>query len=121
MNDAHLNRQHRLLYSLRGPEWAFAIPQGDLEALEEVMRLCSEFWNGQGSLLIPVTKAGRIPDVIDLMLSVRPVDDCYLHPSLGERAQAAVQQRVGRAGPLYDEFSRWELHPLLLAPVVEDE
>lgn len=33
MNDGHLNRQHRLQYVVRGPEWAFAVPAGDLDAL----------------------------------------------------------------------------------------
>jgi hypothetical protein len=52
--DGHLNRQHRLVYYVRGPEWAFAIPAGDFDALDEVMRLCSGFWNGAGSLIVPI-------------------------------------------------------------------
>lgn len=60
MFDAHLNRQVRLSYFARGPGWAFAVPEGDLDALEEVMRACSEFWNGAGSLLVPVSRDGRV-------------------------------------------------------------
>jgi len=61
--DEHLNCQHRLRYLARGPEWAFAIPQGDLEVLEEVMGICSGFRNGVGSLLAPVRADGRMPDL----------------------------------------------------------
>jgi hypothetical protein len=46
VRDEHFNRQHRLRYWVRGPEWAFVVPQGDLAALEDVMRICSAFWNG---------------------------------------------------------------------------
>jgi hypothetical protein len=120
MNDAHLNRQHRLLYSVRGPEWAFAIPQGNFGALEDVMRRCAQVWNGAGALLIPVTANGRIPSVIDRLLDTRKVDACYLHPSLGEPAQRAVRRRVSDAMPLYDGFDDHEMHPLHLAPERDD-
>jgi hypothetical protein len=46
VRDEHFNRQHRVRYWVRGPEWAFVVPQGDLAALEDVMRICSAFWNG---------------------------------------------------------------------------
>jgi hypothetical protein len=39
--DAHLTRQQRIRYYVRGPEWGFAIPQGDLAALDDVMERCS--------------------------------------------------------------------------------
>jgi len=61
--DEHLNRQHRLSYATRGPEWAFMVPDGDLEALEEVMRLCSHFWNGAGTLLVPAGADGATPSI----------------------------------------------------------
>ena len=70
--DEHLNRQRRLTYFARGPEWAFAIPQGDLGALEDVMRRCSTFWNGVGSLLVPVRADGRIPPTVEGLLRIRP-------------------------------------------------
>jgi hypothetical protein len=120
VNDAHLNRQHRLLYSVRGPEWAFAIPQGDLEALEDAMRRCSGFWNGAGALLIPVTKNARIPSVIDELLDTRNVDGCYIHQSLGESAQRAVRERISHAPLLYDGFDDHEVHPLHLARERDD-
>ncbi|MGI8863656.1 MAG: hypothetical protein ACR2JH_04525 [Solirubrobacteraceae bacterium] len=113
MFDEHLDRQHRLTYFARGPEWAFAIPQGDLDALEDVMRRCSTFWNGVGSLLMPVRADGRIPPTIKGLLGIRPVDACYMHESLGEKARAAAQQLAG-AVPLWDGFDRHELHPLNL-------
>lgn len=92
MFDEHLNRQHRLTYVVRGPEWAFAIPQGDLAALEDVMRRCASFWNGVGSALIPVTSDGRMPRWAHMLLQVRPVDRCFMHQALGDTAQRGVQQ-----------------------------
>ena len=112
--DEHLNRQHRLSYFVRGPEWAFAIPQGDLAALEEVMQTCSTVWNGVGSLILPVRANGRMPPVTDLLLDARPVDACWMHGSLGDRARAAVQKRIPGAVPLWDGFDRDEVHPLQL-------
>lgn len=113
MFDEHFNRQHRLTYFVRGPEWAFAIPQGDLDALEEVMRRCSTFWNGVGSLIVPVREDGRIPPVVKGLLGIRRVDACYMHERLGDTARAAVE-RLTAAVPLWDGFDRDELHPLNL-------
>lgn len=50
MFEEHLNRQHRARYFVRGPEWAFALPQGDLDVLEDVMRRCSASGTERGSL-----------------------------------------------------------------------
>lgn len=109
-----LNSQHWLTYTVRGPEWAFAVPQGDLAALEDVMRRCSTFWNGAGSLIIPVRRDGRIPKVIDWFLHCRPVDACFWHESLSERAVAGLQEKIAGAQRLWDEFDRHENHPLHL-------
>jgi hypothetical protein len=112
--DAHLNRQHRLTYFIRGPEWAFAIPQGDVAVLEDVMRRCATFWNGAGSLLIPVRADGRMPRSLDILLQTRPVDACYMHEELGDVARTAVQERIPGAVRLWDGFDDRELHPLHL-------
>jgi hypothetical protein len=109
-----LNSQHWLSYTVRGPEWAFAVPQGDLEALEEIMGGCSTFWNGAGSLIIPVRRDGRIPEVIDWFLRSRPVDGCFWHESLSERAVDGLQRKIGGAQRLWDGFDRHENHPLHL-------
>jgi hypothetical protein len=69
MFDEHLDRQLLLNYFVRGPEWAIAIPKGDVEALEDAMRRCSTFWNGPGTLLIPVTEEGRLPRLLDFRVS----------------------------------------------------
>jgi hypothetical protein len=114
--DEHLNRQHRLTYFVRGPEWAFAIPQGDLGALEEVMRRCSTFWNGVGSLLAPVSRDGRTPTWVHGLLRIRPVDACFMHHSLGEAARRSVERRIPGATMLWDGFDEHEVHPLHLAP-----
>jgi hypothetical protein len=117
MFDEHLNRQHRLAYVVRGPEWAFAIPQGDLEALEEVMQLCSSNWNGVNSLIIPVPRTGRLPSDLDVYLTTRPVDQCWLHQALSAEAGAAVSARLPESAQLHDGFDRHQLHPLNLEPV----
>jgi hypothetical protein len=119
--DEHLNRQHRLTYFVRGPEWAFAIPQGDLGALEEVMRRCATFWNGVGSLLIPVGADGRIPRWVDFLLEVRSVDACFMHHGLSESAKSVVQRRIPGAVRLFDTFDDHEIHPLSVIPAQHDK
>jgi hypothetical protein len=119
MFDSHLNGQHRLNYLARGPEFAFAIPAGDLDALEEVMGLCSGFWNGPGSLIVPVTRTGGLDGYLSRFLAIRPVDRCWLHPGLGDPARAAVERTMPSAA-LHSHFDESEVHPLLLAPAPLD-
>jgi hypothetical protein len=102
----------RLHYSFRGPEWAFAIPQGDLDALDEVMRLSSQFWNGAGALIVPISATGRIPDSISAFTENRPVEHCWLHPSLGSRPRSAASAMFTNTSALVDGFDRDEVHPL---------
>lgn len=116
MFDEHLNRQHRLSYLARGPEWAFAIPQDDFEALEDVMQRCSTFWNGVNSLLVPVSRDGRLNSSLEGLLRTRPVDQYLMHEGLVPRARQAVIERFPEASPLHEHFNEGELHPLLLAP-----
>jgi hypothetical protein len=52
--------QHRLQFALRGTEWVFAIPSGDLAALDEIAARCCDFWNGANSLLIAVGDNGAL-------------------------------------------------------------
>ena len=110
----------RLSYSLRGPEWGFAVPQGDLEALEDVLRLCSTFWNGIGSLIIPVRSDGRIYHSLDRALEVRKVEQVLAHESLEECASEALRERVGRVAPLR-AIDKHEIHPLFLSLNDRDE
>jgi hypothetical protein len=117
MLDEPLSRPHRLRYSVRGPEWAFAIPQGDLNALDEVMRRCALFWNGTGSLIVPVRSDGRINREIDGFLIARSVEHCFFHESLSDRAREAVAERFPRSSQLWDHFDDDEVHPLLFAPI----
>lgn len=122
MFDEHLTRQHRLNYFVRGPEWAFALPQGDLAALEDIMRRCSGFWNGVGSLLVPVWADGRLPRWLDSYLGLRGIDQCFMHEALGERASASVRERFPCATPMWDRFDEHEIHPLhLLGPRSPEE
>jgi hypothetical protein len=113
--DEYLEGQHRLGYFIRGPEWAFVLPQGDLEALDDVVRTCSTLWNGVGSLLIGIDRAGRQAPTGSL-LSARPVDTVWLHPALGDRARAAASAAFPNAEPMHELFDAEEVHSLLLGP-----
>ena len=118
MGDRPENQQVSVTFWWRGPEWAFALPQGDLHALEQVIAGCSHFWNGANSLLIPVRADGRVPRYLELLLEGRPVEQTYLHPRLGQRAAAGLHRRLrrhlGQTGTLWEGFDEQELHPLLL-------
>lgn len=121
MTEPHFDRQHRLEYCARGPEWAFAIAAGDIAALEDVMCRCSAFWNGVNSLIVPVQRDSRIPPSIGELLSVRAVDQCYVHASVeGAKAQETIAKTFGPLARLWDEFNRFEAHPLLFQPLPED-
>lgn len=109
----------RLTYTLRGPEWAFAIPQGDLAALEEVIRLCSSFWNGLGSLIVPVRSDGTLYPFLDRLLEVRQVDQVLAHDSVGERAREALGARFREVGSLWMDDG--EIHPYYLSLNDRDE
>jgi hypothetical protein len=121
-DEPHFDRQHRLSYFARGPEWAFAIAQGDLAALDDVMRRCSTFWNGVNALIVPVSKDGRISPEIRDDLFVRGVDQCFVHESVeSARAKAKLGELIGATTPLWDEFDRYEPHPLFFQPMPSDE
>ena len=113
-------RVSRLSYSLRGPEWGFAVPQGDLEALEEVIETCSSFWNGIGSLIIPVRSDGRIYDSLDRALEVRQVEHVLVHERVGERATESLRTRLTNVVPLR-AIDEHEIHPLFLSLIDCDE
>jgi hypothetical protein len=108
-------RVDRVSYSIRGPEWAFAVPQGDLEALEEVIGTCSDFWNGIGSLIVPVRADGRLYPHLDETLAVRGVDQILLHEGLAERAREAIFSRFSEVGSMYEGFDKNEIHPLFVS------
>jgi hypothetical protein len=114
--DENLNRQVRLTYLARGAYWAFALPDGDIDALQDVMRACSTFWNGAGSLLVPIRKDGRIWPHLDECLNVTPIDRMWVHPGLGSVARDAVLERFPGAGEFRPGFDRVEHHPLDLLP-----
>lgn len=115
-------QQFRLNYTVRGPELAFAVPQGDLDALEEVARHCSNFWDGANSLIVPVSTNGGIPKWIDEMREeTLSIERCYAHPSLEERAVAAATRRFPDCVPLYDDFYANDVHPWHLAAAPSSE
>src|SRR4051812_40939109 len=100
-----LDRSYDLSYLLRGPEWAIAIPRGDLDVLDWVMRRCSTFWNGVGTLLLPVDQRGRLPKrQIELFTGVRPVDRVFVHEQLSESAFDAVASTLPNVSRLWERF-----------------
>lgn len=112
-----IRRSYELAYHVRGPEWAVALPQGDLHALAQVMRRCATFWNGAGTLLIPVRRDGRIPSWIDVLLATRPVDRILIHEGLCESARNSVTTRFAHAELFSERYDDRELHTLLIADV----
>jgi DNA-binding MarR family transcriptional regulator len=105
----------------RGPEWAFAIREGDLDALAWVLERVN-FWNGGNSLIIPVRSDGRTWGVINHLLDVHPVEACFVHESVSEKAADRLAKNLGTGvrqwSTAWDGFDEHELHPLLLQPDV---
>ncbi|MBA2517313.1 MAG: hypothetical protein H0V22_08380 [Solirubrobacterales bacterium] len=116
MPDTALNRQHRLAYIARGPEWAFALPSGDLPALDDVVCRCSTFWNGANSLFLEVDEDNAVSPA-GTLLTTRPIDTVWLHPRLSEPARAGVMKQFGsRARLLDDRYDLGEPHALSTEP-----
>lgn len=115
-------RQHRLQFALRGAEWAFAVPEGDLAAVEDVAALCCDFWNGANSLLIAVSEDGSLSDGLDSMLAIRDVERVWVHQRVNEAHQASLHERFGpeRVGRIWAGLTRHELHPLNLQPAYRE-
>lgn len=106
----------------RGPEYAIALPGGDLGALMETMSLASTYWNGSGTLLLPVDPAGTTDGTSAHALSALPPDRVLLHPALSARAIDALTERwPGRAGPMNRHATEQEMRPLWLAPRPSNE
>ena len=115
-----------LTFYYRGPEWAIAVREGDMEALTWALERCSQFWNGASTLIIPVRSDGRIWPMICDYLDDRPVEVCYVHESVPETARARLTEklassRVRRWSPAWDGFDDHEMHPLLLQPSPADQ
>lgn len=108
---------HRLLYSVRGPEWAVAVQQGDLDALSDVMRRCSLFWNGSGTLIVPVRRDGRVDRALARLTAVVNPERCFVHESVDDRGSETLRNWFTDVVPLWPEFDAHEVHPLYFAPV----
>src|SRR5437868_2988683 len=113
--------QHRLRYALRGGEFAFAIPAGDLDAVAEVADSCCDFWNGANSVLIAVAEDGTIAPT-ERLFEVREPEQIYIHDRIGEVGRAALGERFGeeRLTEIYSRTFTHELHPLNLQPTYRD-
>jgi hypothetical protein len=113
--------QQRLRGVLRGPECAFAIPRGDLDALDEVAALCCDIWNGAGSLILPISPQGRVRGGYEQYLQIRGVDECFLHARVPPETDATVRAlglTVVRFDP--EHIREGSLHPLNLQPGYRD-
>lgn len=101
----------------RGPEFAFAVPEGDLEALIWVLKRLN-YWNGANCLIIPIRKDGRTwPGILDL-LDAHPVEVCWVHESVSgeaaDRARTKLGDGIRQWSDLHEGFDDYELHPLHL-------
>jgi hypothetical protein len=93
--------QQRLRGVLRGPEYEFA-PHGDLSALEEVVELCCDIWNGAGSLILPIPRSGRVTGGHEQYLETRQIGECFVKAPVTEKTEAmlrALGLNVGRFDP----------------------
>jgi hypothetical protein len=114
-----------LTFYYRGPEWAIAVRQGDMKALEWALERCSQFWNGASTLIIPVRSDGRTWPIIGEYLDTRPVEACFVHDSVPESARARLAEKLGptrvrRWSPAWEGFDDEEMHPLRLQPIPPD-
>src|SRR5581483_3540277 len=57
---------------------------------------------------------GHMPRLLDAWLQIRPVDVCFAHGRLSDRARASVQARIRRTWPFRETFDVHELNPLEL-------
>jgi len=116
-----LNAHRRLRYSVRGPEWAFVIPHGDWDALADAMRRCSSFWNGAGSLILPVKANGALPRTLNALLDAREIDLAWVHPSIDEALYPRLTEKLRQLARLHERFDQHETHPLRLRSADEDK
>jgi hypothetical protein len=108
-------QQRRIRYTIRGPEWAFAVPQGDLAALDDVMRFAVSFWNGVNSLIVPVDRRGRMPtEIIKHLLWVRPAEQLLVHPRVDDRLHGSLTKLGVPLGRMDARVLKRELGPLTL-------
>jgi hypothetical protein len=110
--------QHRILHAFRGAEYAFAIPDGDLDVLAEVIGWCCDIWNGANSLLIPVTADGSYPPYVEQFLELRPIDQMVIHTSLPDGTDRVFGERFGHdiVSVHWERLLANDLHPLNLQP-----
>jgi hypothetical protein len=109
--------QQRLRGVLRGPELAVAIPQGDLNALQEVVEVCCDIWNGVGSLILPVDRRGRMTGHHPAYLQSRQAEQCLVHRELPENTYRSLRALVPQVSPFFADLVRQtNLHPLNLQP-----
>lgn len=125
MFESPASHQVGLSFYYRGPEWAIAVRQGDMDALTWALERCSRFWNGANTLIVPVRSDGRTWPVVSDLLDVRPVERCFVHESVADSAQSRLAKRLGRArvaqwSTAWDDFDEWEVHPLRLQPPAND-
>jgi hypothetical protein len=121
MFDPPPSHQASITLFYRGPEWAIAVRQGDLVALEWALQRCSSFWNGASTLIIPIRADGRVPSTIFDQLDLRAAETCFIHNSVPADAWAQAARKLGPTrvrqwSPAWDEFADEELHPLHLQP-----
>ena len=112
---------HRLEYSVRRPSGRLPCAKGDIDALDDVMRRCSLFWNGAGTLIVPVSADGRINRDIANLRAILDPERCFVHDSVTQAGHERLRSLFAATSPLRDDFDNREAHPLAFAPVVNLE
>ncbi len=116
-----VSSQHRLQFAMRGGEYAFAIPAGDLAALDEVVPICCQVWNGANSLIVPVTEDAELPVSVEHATTTRDVERVFVHKAVGDGGRARLAARFpGRTTLLHDHALERDLQPLNLQPSFRD-
>jgi hypothetical protein len=113
--------QHRLQFAVRGGEYAFAIREGDLAALDQIVTICGQVWNGANSLIVPVSEDAELPVLVDHATANRDVERVFIQKAVGKAGQARLAARFpGRTIQLHDHALQFDLHPLNLQPSFRD-
>jgi hypothetical protein len=91
--DDHLDRLVRSTFYAHGPERAYVIPNGNLDAFEECVGFACEVWNGAGGIILIATEDGTLLPSCERHVARRFLDEAWLHPALSEAAVRQLNER----------------------------
>jgi hypothetical protein len=110
MFDAHLNARYTPMFYAHGPEWGFAVPAGDFDALRDAVGLCSRVWNGAGALILVCDSQGKLRPECER--------EVWLHPRLAAAPREALSANPKISAVDWEllQLSFWGAHPAELVP-----